>query len=400
MKVLHITGYITGGAGIAVMRLHRALLARGVDSKVLCLFALPQNLEPGVFVLNRGKRLRERILARLRVDRASRLTGYLAGDYETFTFPFSGYRLHTHPLVREADVIHLHWIADFVDIPSFFPAVKKPMLWTAHDLNPLMGGFHYEEDLARNPQFAAVERRLADEKQAFIRSSGVRLVGSSALTVEKIRSILPEVTCYQVPCVLETVGFVPVGKSLARQALGIDPGPLVLGVGADDLKNRRKGYWLLKEALLGLTDVERAAIRLVSFGMPGAVDAGTGQEPQKISFGVMTNRRVHALVYSVMDYFVSPSLEETFGLTGSEAMLCDTPLIASRTGAVPDYAGGEASCLLFEPGSAAGLKEHIRRALAGRGDRVSAGSTREHILSWYAAQDPVGRHIALYRQLT
>jgi len=48
-----------------------------------------------------------------------------------------------HPLVEWADVIHLHWVPDFVDYPSFFKMVKKPIVWTLHDKFPAVGLEHY-----------------------------------------------------------------------------------------------------------------------------------------------------------------------------------------------------------------------------------------------------------------
>ena len=60
-----------------------------------------------------------------------------------FTLPISEYKVHLHSLIDWADIIHLHWIQDFIDFPTFFANVHKPILWTCHDLNPMMGGFHH-----------------------------------------------------------------------------------------------------------------------------------------------------------------------------------------------------------------------------------------------------------------
>ena len=60
-----------------------------------------------------------------------------------FSSPISTYELSNHPLVKEADIIHLHWIQNFVNFDTFFCSVNKPIIWTLHDLNPMMGGFHH-----------------------------------------------------------------------------------------------------------------------------------------------------------------------------------------------------------------------------------------------------------------
>lgn len=399
MRILHLTGYVTGGAGIAVMRLHRALLRERVDSKVLCMFSLEENLEEGVFLLNQKPRLRKRILKRLGLDEASRLTKNLTGSYETFTFPFSGYRLHEHPLVQASDVIHLHWISDFVDLRSFFREVKKPIVWTAHDLNPVLGGFHYEKDVLRNPAFAVAEQKLRSEKHHLIREANLQLIGSSSLTVNTIRSYLPDVKCTLIPCVLETESFVPVDKKVAREALRLGTRSTILGIGADNLGNYRKGFWLLKEAIDGLTRDEKSAIALLSFGVADSRRNEGGIVEEIINLGPVSDQRIHSLIYSAMDYFVIPSLEETFGLTGAESMLCNTPLIASRTGGMADYSDEGRNGFLFEPGNAEELRQRIRRALRDSREGDNFADVRSSILSWYQTQNPVEKHLTLYNSL-
>ncbi|TAE46946.1 MAG: hypothetical protein EAY69_07690, partial [Cytophagales bacterium] len=61
-----------------------------------------------------------------------------------FTFTESAYNILSHHLVKEADIIHLHWVAHFLDYASFFKKINKPVVWTLHDKNPLNGGFHYD----------------------------------------------------------------------------------------------------------------------------------------------------------------------------------------------------------------------------------------------------------------
>ncbi|MDR2993391.1 MAG: hypothetical protein LBV11_06090, partial [Bacillus cereus] len=71
----------------------------------------------------------------------------LEGKYEIASIPFSSYRLENHPLIKEADIIHLHWIADnFLNYPTFFKNIKQPIVWTLHDINPFRGIFHFDGD--------------------------------------------------------------------------------------------------------------------------------------------------------------------------------------------------------------------------------------------------------------
>jgi hypothetical protein len=50
---------------------------------------------------------------------------------------------------KEADIINLHWVANFIDFQSFFRYNDKPIVWTLHDANPFTGGCHYFGKLHR-----------------------------------------------------------------------------------------------------------------------------------------------------------------------------------------------------------------------------------------------------------
>jgi len=66
-----------------------------------------------------------------------------------FSLANTGESLTLNPYVREADVIHLHWInAGFLSLRSLKELLQmgKPIVWTFHDMWPFTGGCHYALD--------------------------------------------------------------------------------------------------------------------------------------------------------------------------------------------------------------------------------------------------------------
>src|SRR5207245_915367 len=67
------------------------------------------------------------------------------------------------------------------------------------------------------------------------------------------------------------------------------------------------------------------------------------------------------MLYQRARIFVYPSRYEGFGIPPLEAMACGAPVIATRTGAIPEYADGAA--LLVDPGDRDALRAAILRLL-------------------------------------
>ena len=81
--------------------------------------------------------------------------------------------------------------------------------------------------------------------------------------------------------------------------------------------------------------------------------------------------------------FVYPSRYEGFGIPPLEAMACGAPVIATRTGAIPEYADGVA--LLVDPGDRDALRAALVRVLGDRAlrrDLRARGAERAAAWRW------------------
>ena len=63
------------------------------------------------------------------------------------------------------------------------------------------------------------------------------------------------------------------------------------------------------------------------------------------------------------DFFVLPSVREAFGLVNLEAMVSDLPVIATRTGGIPEIITNEKTGLLVPPGNDQKLAQAIKQLL-------------------------------------
>ena len=128
----------------------------------------------------------------------------------------------------------------------------------------------------------------------------------------------------------------------------------------------------------------------------GAI-AETGLMGRAVLAGRLDDDALHSL-YAVADWFVHPTLYEGSSLATLEAMAHGLPVIASRTGGLPDKVVDGDSGFLVPPGDSTALSHKLTRA--SRVDEVSLGAAGRNLceqrFSWNAV---VPQYVALYERL-
>ena len=95
--------------------------------------------------------------------------------------------------------------------------------------------------------------------------------------------------------------------------------------------------------------------------------------------GYVTRERLREL-YRGAQAFVYPSRYEGFGIPPLEAMACGAPVIATRTGAIPDYAGDAA--ILIERDDLGGALTRLLRDAGLRRELRARGPERAKLYRW------------------
>lgn len=146
MKILHIsTSDYDGGAAKAAYRLHSGLNQLGADSRM---FVKNKKSEDSSVIKYKYPTGLGRILYKIQKNRIEseffRYRTTRPQGYEIFSDDRSPSRINFISQLGVADIYHLHWTSEFVDLPSFFKNVRKPLVWTLHDMFPFTGGCHYK----------------------------------------------------------------------------------------------------------------------------------------------------------------------------------------------------------------------------------------------------------------
>lgn len=400
MKILHINTNDFGGAGIAAIRLHEALLRNKIDSNFLCLNKTRIGSQYSEKFIQKKAPWLFRLLHRLKLVRyahernAQSIQGK-TGNFEIFSSPNSDYNIANHPLVKSADIIHLHWVANFLDWPSFFKSVDKPIVWTLHDMNPFLGGFHYLGDRNRNQAlFQDVEEKYVSVKiNAVKHKENMHIVCPSywIYTQSLSSRILGKFPHSIIPNSIPVEIFKPLDKLKSRNTFGLPPTKKVILFVAASLSNPRKGFNLLTQALKNFNrdDYHLAFVGKSSF--PDLLETESF-----FNLGEIDNEEKLAAVYSAADIFVIPSIEDNLPNTMIESLACGTPIVGFNIGGIPDVVIDGFNGFMASKVEPDELYKTILKALQYNFDRQKI---YEDTVIRFGPDIQAGRCIDLYRSL-
>jgi glycosyltransferase involved in cell wall biosynthesis len=403
--IAHFGSHLGGGANIAGMRLHNALLRNGLESCFYYGAGEPANSSYVPLFQNRSFFWRN--AAAMAVSWRNRRTvpgGFVPSPRWIRKTPIQA-------IGKLPSVVNLHWVARWLDLPSFLSSLPPglPVIWTLHDLIPITGGCHYPGDCdgftkecgncpqLKKPRPSDVTNKFFHLKERLYQRANLHVVGNSEWTTAQAqRSGLAKYakSIRTIHLGLDVEEFKPVDKGIARKALGIPDGRFVIGFSCFDFNERRKGAEILMEALKAFPPQEIILLVL-----------GAGKWPasgvETIPMGSLSSPRLQSLFYSSLDVFAMPSRMETFGNTAMEAMACETPVVAYATSGLLDVvADGETGLLERDIGSVSGLArmlQWMREHLVERRKMGVAG--RQRVIRQFTDTIMADRYAKFYEEL-
>ncbi len=312
LRIVHINndGQTIGGASIAMVRLHEALLAAGHGSIICC---QPYGMDTSNVVqvrfpfLSAAVKLAFKVWCKLiRVDYPS--TGLLPT------------RMVKAVNTLHPDAVICHWLQNDTLAIRELTQIKAPLFYYHHDLWPVRGLSPHE--------WFKVPRRLLwldalvkQHKKKIYKKLGTRITpvcASKWVAAEIKKSQMFENLPRILPLVLsdefQTASTAPHHTSF-RILFGSRTG---FGDGI-------KGGDRLLAALRLIPLDERKQMELVVFG-----NSGTEEKVEGLSIHSIGRLTGAPLVeaYQAADLFTFPSRQETFGQTKIEALACGVPVVA------------------------------------------------------------------------
>jgi len=416
-KVLHIGTFQNGGASLSMQRLNKTLIGWHDTQIIYATDTIPlvkRAFSRNIYLDKAIKKVKKVILPpiytlenwEIEVEKNHLKTIRPVG-LEIASLPVSHFDITELKEYFEADIINLHWVANFLDWPSFFKKNKKPIVWTLHDMNPFSGIEHYEEshfgmDEAGYPLFrqkSEAELALGNKWSLFKKTvlegvNNINIVSPSRwlLNLSQQSNLFHRYPHFHIPYSVPEEIFKITDKTEARKKLGLpDKKKLFLFV-ADNLENQRKGLAYLRAAVNQIkSDLD---VGLIAVGRYDLKDV-SGDLCQ---LGKITEESKMATVYAAADAFIIPSLEDNLPNTMLAPLMCGTPVIGFPVGGIQETIQDGFNGYLCERIGVPPLVETIKKFLDNT-DTFSREAIAADALKKYATDIQAQAYLNLYKEI-
>lgn len=349
MKITHIVTVDRGGAGRAAIRIVQALRALDIDAVLLCLFNQLGPIDGLVRYAFKRNNLFKRILYRLGlkkrdyVMRADLFSKYKVVD--GMHWLHSDIRFDKHPIIKQSDIIHLHWIDQMIDLPSFLNHTTQPIVWTLHDMGAFSGGCNYyyyycpkfEQQCGACPALSSnIENDLSRQEwhlkdQLYHKHlNRLHIVTCSNWLADCARrsSLLRDADIRVIPNCIDVEVYKPLPKMHRDDVIRFM-------LGAVNAKDPNKGYERLQRMVNCYAAQTQKRIEVLVVGQ-NSDDLCFQENVLVRSFGFIESDSELAAIYNQADLLLYGSYRDNLPNMIMEAMACGVPVIAFPIGGIPD----------------------------------------------------------------
>ena len=306
-----------------------------------------------------------------------------------------------------ADVVNLHWLQAEMMSVADIAAIRKPVVWTLHDMWPFCGAEHYSfdsrwcEGYNRNNRPATesgldINRWLWRRKRTLWRQPR-RIVAPSRWMAGCVlnSALMQKWPLTVIANALDTDIWAPLAKQTAREIWRLpQQAPLVM-FGALGGDGYLKGFDLFSAAMNRLRP-SFPDLEVLLFG-GGRADFSVSIDAPVHCLGRLHDDLSLRLLYAAADVFVAPSRMEAFGQTASEAHACGVPVVAFDNSGLADIVEHERTGYLAKAFDAADLAHGVAWVLQDKDRSRRLGeAARQRALDCWSNKVVAQQYVTAY----
>ena len=360
LRILHLNASSSGGAFVAAQRLNDALNGLdGISSEHWVfdggeggfhLWANTWIKKKWAFGLHALEKLD---FLRFEADKSIRFA---------FSHGRTGVNVSNWQAVKDADIIHLHWInKGFVSLNGLedLLGLGKKIVWTCHDMWPFTGGCYHPRgcdnftrecgncQYLKQPSQSDLSSQVFQTKKSVFSKAGGRLqfvtpsawlknqADKSGIVKDLIgigdAGAMPEIKV--IPNPIDTDYFKPLDLKLVNS---LENAPFVLMFAAANLGNPAKGFAEFRSICNGLVELGFDDIMALVVGENRLANGDLGLNCPVTELGFISDAKQMRDAYWQADVYVTTSHEENLPTTIMESLSCGVPVAAFAVGGIPE----------------------------------------------------------------
>ncbi len=360
LRILHLNASSSGGAFVAAQRLNDALNGLDGVSSEHWVFDGGE----GDFQLWANTWIKKKWAFGLHALEKLDFLRFEANKSIRFAFSHgrTGINVSNWQAVKDADIIHLHWInKGFVSLNGLedLLGLGKKIVWTCHDMWPFTGGCYHPRgcdnftrecgncQYLKQPGQSDLSGQVFQTKKSVFSRAGGRLqfvtpsawlknqADKSGIVKDLIgigdAGAMPEIKV--IPNPIDTDYFKPRSLNLMKRPMNY---PFVLMFAAANLGNPAKGFAEFRSVCNGLVELGFNDIMALVVGENRLANSGLGLKCAVKELGFISDAKQMRDAYWQADVYVTTSHEENLPTTIMESLSCGVPVAAFAVGGIPE----------------------------------------------------------------
>ena len=360
LRILHLNASSSGGAFVAAQRLNDALNGLDGVSSEHWVFDGGE----GGFHLWANTWIKKKWAFGLHALEKLDFLRFEANKSIRFAFSHGrkGINISNWQAVKDADIIHLHWInKGFVSLNGLedLLGLGKKIVWTCHDMWPFTGGCYHPRgcdnftrecgncQYLKQPSQSDLSSQVFQSKKSVFSKAGGRLqfvtpsawlknqADKSGIVKDLIgigdAGVMPEIKV--IPNPIDTDYFKPLDLKLVNS---LENAPFVLMFAAANLGNPAKGFAEFRSICNGLVELGFDDIMALVVGENRLANGDLGLNCPVTELGFISDAKQMRDAYWQADVYVTTSHEENLPTTIMESLSCGVPVAAFTVGGIPE----------------------------------------------------------------
>lgn len=343
-NILHLTSSISGGAGIATLRIHNLLIERNLKSKLITK-KLNKNSLKGTLINKIFNFIKIFIPKKLKsIFKDIKHNNYLSAYsfYQKNELQKNGISRDLVSSIKDIDILFVHWVSDFVnifDILYLFEKHNCKVIFVMLDHAHITGGYHFKLDkynkyLEENGKKVKMPQKNLANKQFKVKKNLISIMHPEIITFSKNDEQLAKNSSFDFKKIWRTT--IPIDNINLQPNFDkletYDCDYKTIFSCAYSLSDYRKGSKFLIQVLNYLDEMidDHKRIRVLC-SSDADVDSLHFKNIFFEKFTYNEDVSVYSQNYHNSDIFLFTSIVDSAPQMPSEALLCGLPIISFDT---------------------------------------------------------------------